>query len=280
MQAKKLAELLKDANLSPKHLELIDQATRKPRLHEIPAPKLVKPAREIRIGVVGDTHINSNYENLDFLNALYSEFKAAGVDFVIQTGDVTDGEHMHAGHEYEIKQHGIDRVIDYVINEFPNVGLTTHFIGGNHDESYHKQAGADICKLIAAHRSDMHYLGLNRGELTVGSEKKPTIIQVLHPGGGSAKALSYAPQRIVSEIDPANKPHVLILGHYHKCDYLFDRNIHIYQAGTTQSQSAWMARMNLASHLAGWLLHLNLREDGTVDSITQQQLWEDKLCRK
>ncbi len=278
MQARqRLTDILKNANLTEEQLRLVEKATRRPHLQSAAKGPLAIPQKHVRIGIVGDTHLNSHFENLPFLHALYREFKTAGCDFVIQTGDLTDGEHMHPGHEYEIKEHGIDRVMDYVIQNYPDSGLITKFIGGNHDESYIKRSGADICKLIARERKDMQYLGSNRGTVLIGDEKNPTRIDIVHPGGGSAKALSYKTQKIVSEIEPADKPQILVLGHYHKFDYLLYRNVHVYQAGTTQSQSDWMARMNLLSHLAGWLVDVYLRKDGTVDRIEQQELWADKL---
>jgi hypothetical protein len=90
----------------------------------------------------------------------------------------------------------------------------------------------------------------------------------MHPGGGSAYALSYAPQKIVEGFDGGAKPAVLLIGHYHKASYQMTRNVHVVQTGCFQDQSLFMRQKKLAAHVGGWICraHIDPRT-GAVDGF-------------
>ncbi len=235
--------------------------------------------KHVKIGVVSDCHITSSFTNLKCLNFLYHVFKEEGARFVVNAGDITDGEGMHRGQQNHLRAFGVDRVVEMLANEYPNNGLKTKFIIGNHDYTFYRQNGVDIGRRIAAIRKDMDYVGWHEtemgfeGDILLGPKKK-TRLKLLHGSKGSAKYLSYKMQNIVESMGGDEKPNILIVGHYHKMDYLFSRNIHAFQAGTTQNQSEWMRANNLQAHMGGLLLDIYMKDNGTVDRIKFKRIEE------
>jgi hypothetical protein len=95
-----------------------------------------------------------------------------------------------------------------------------------------------------------------------------TVIRVQHPGGGSAYALSYTPQKIVESLSGGDKPNILLLGHYHKAGHWFLRNIHTVLGGCFQAQSPFMRKKRLAAHVGGWIIEFLQGDTGDVLEFT------------
>lgn len=259
--------------------------------YEVPRTTSSFPTRSTRFLVVGDLHLNARGEDgkygCDFkrFKKVVHMAKEEGAEFIIQTGDVTDGENMRHHQKYGLVTQGLDNVVEFCANGWPQSDLSTYFIGGNHDETYLNFIGADICKYIADRRPDLHYLGMNEGNLPLQPKfqkmllqgksipvKGPTWIRIRHPSKGSAKGRSYQPQQHVEALEGSFKPHILIIGHYHKMDYLFKRNVHIIQAGTMEFQSGWMRTKDLAAHLGAILVDAYHTEDGTLTYLEHRRL--------
>jgi len=90
--------------------------------------------------------------------------------------------------------------------------------------------------------------------------KDKAILRLWHPGGGTAYAISYHPQKWAESLSGGEKPHICGIGHYHKAEQLFYRNIHIFQTGTFEEQTPFMRRKKLAAMLGGWILWINDEE--------------------
>ncbi|GAF95181.1 unnamed protein product, partial [marine sediment metagenome] len=143
----------------------------------------------LRVGVLSDTHLGSLYFMRKLLEAAYKTFKRESVDAILHCGDMTAGEKMYKGQEYELYAHGFDAQRDEVINTYPECdGVPTRFITGNHDLSYWKRTGADIGEAIAERRADMIYLGMEEHDLQLGGLR----LRLSHPGKGTAYALCYS----------------------------------------------------------------------------------------
>ena len=114
----------------------------------------------IRFGLMSDTHLGCIDTQITHLHALYDTYEYEGITQVYHTGDITDGEKMRPGHEYELYVHGADAQVAHTVDVYPmRHGIVTDFITGNHDYSFIRTIGLDIGKQIAAQRPDMHYLG-------------------------------------------------------------------------------------------------------------------------
>ncbi len=300
---RKLQEILDVYDLSDRNFKEVLNRLLGPENKDLSAPVIHQiPTKHTRFVIIGDLHLNARAEDggygCDFakLEKVLHIAKEEGAEFVVQTGDVTDGENMRHHQKYGIVVQGLDNVVEFSVNHWPDCGLPTYFIGGNHDETYLNFAGADICKYIAEKRPDLHYLGMNEGNLPLQpryqkmlmkaqnnqeraqlvkkliTERGPTWLRIRHPSKGSAKGRSYQPQQHVEALEGSFKPHILVIGHYHKMDYLFKRNVHIFQAGTLEKQSGWMRTKDLAAHLGGLLVDAYYNENGSILPLYHQRL--------
>jgi hypothetical protein len=70
-----------------------------------------------------------------------------------------------------------------------------------------------------------------------------------------------ASQKIVEGLAGGYKPHLLVVGHYHKAELLPRiRNVAALQAGTFQMQTPFMARKGAEAHVGGWIVEFELGE--------------------
>lgn len=204
----------------------------------------------VRIGVISDTHLGSIHENLDLLNAAYETFRREGITRVFHAGDITDGEHMRPGHEYEIKIVGFDNQVKHVVERYPRVaGIETILLAGNHDYSFYKHSGADICYQIARFRDDIKYVGVLEADTHIRTKTGSVVVRLWHPLLGSAYSISYHPQKYVESLPGGAKPHILVVGNFHKAEWLLYRNVHIIQPGCIQYQTLWMRGKRISAQM-------------------------------
>ena len=225
-------------------------------------------AKIVRFGLLGDKHFGSKFTQIGYMHKAYDIFASEGIKDVYDTGDITEGENMRPGHAYECYVHGADDYVDEVCKNHPQRdGMTTHFVIGNHDLSFVKHVGLNIGKQIANNRKDMNYLGISQAFIQLTPNCK---LELRHPGGGSAYAISYKPQKMVDAMQGGEKPNILALGHYHKAEYMFYRNIHIFQTGTLQAQSNFMRDNSLAAHMGAWIVTAHVNGDGEIVRIVPE----------
>lgn len=224
----------------------------------------------ITFGLIGDTQINSKYTQLTYLHQFYKICALRGITDVYHTGDIDEGEQMRIGHQYECYNQGADDHKNEIVKNYPKIdGIITHFITGNHDASIYKRCGMDIGNAIALERPDMHYLGRDcaRVELTPNC-----VLELRHPWDGTAYALSYKPQKMMDAMEPDTKPNILAIGHYHKLEYLFYRNIHCFQTGCFQMQTPFTRGKGISVHLGGWIVTVEVDKKGHVQRIIPEMI--------
>ena len=222
--------------------------------------------RRIRFGIVSDNHLGSYYENIEVLRLAYKIFQREGIRRVYNAGDILDGEKMYRGQEYEIHSHGAGRQVEYACKVYPKAdNITTYFITGNHDMSYWKQVGLDVGTEIARKRKDMIYLGQEHADVVLKNKSCSIKLRLEHPGKGTAYALSYHSQKYVESLSGGDKPNIVVIGHYHKAEVIPNyRNVCVIQAGTTQSQTPYMRRGNIAAMLGFYIVELIIDEKGLI----------------
>lgn len=228
-----------------------------------------------KFGVCGDNHLCSKYQRLDVLNSLYDIFEKEGVKIVYNTGNWIDGEARFNKHDLLV--HGIDNQINYFVENYPQKkGIKTYYItGDDHEGWYSQREGIDIGKYAQnkandAGRQDLIYLGHMEADVVLESKHGKTVIRVLHPGGGSSYAVSYTSQKIVESYTGGEKPHILLVGHYHKAEYSYVRGVHVIQTGTTEDQTPFMRKKRLAAHLGGWIIEFSVDDYGAITRFKQE----------
>lgn len=220
----------------------------------------------LRFGLVSDTHIGGVDTQLTLLHHLYDYFEQEGIADVYHAGDITDGERMRPGHEYELYMHGADAQVAHTVKVYPRrKGINTTFITGNHDYSFIKTIGLDIGRQISAQRDDMHYAGYMNAIIQL---SPGCTLELKHPQDGSAYAMSYKPQKIIEALAGGEKPSIMAIGHYHKRLYMEYRNIHCVLCATTEAQTVFMRGRGLSAHLGGTIIELKLRDDGVISEFT------------
>jgi transposase len=216
-------------------------------------------------GVTSDNHLCSKYARLDVLNAAYDHFERRGITHVFNAGNWVDGEARFNKTEL-LTAPGMDNQLDYLIDKFPvRKGITTHFIAGDdHEGWYAQREGIEIGRYLesratAAGRNDLHYLGYAECDVALKCGSGAAVARVVHPGGGSAYAISYTDQKRVESYQGGEKPQLEIVGHYHKFNYGFPREVHTVQAGCTCDQSLFMRKKRLQAHVG--FVELRIKQD-------------------
>jgi len=226
--------------------------------------------KKIRFGAIADTHLGSKYERLDILNALYDIFEKEKITKVYLGGNFVDGEFYF--NKYETYTHGFDEMIDNFVKKFPKrKGVKTYYISGDDHEGWWMQReGLDAGRIAEeraklAGREDLVYLGYQERDIHFKAKHGKAIMRLMHAGGGTAYADSYATQKMVESFGEGEKPHILLVGHYHKSIYHTPRGIHTLQLGTTQGQTRYMRKGKIRAHLGGWIIELNQSPSGEIN---------------
>lgn len=229
--------------------------------------KINTPGKEIRFGVVSDTHLCADTERLEELAEAYDIFSKEGIDKVFHAGDITDGFNVYKGHEQHVKIFGTEKQAVYTIRHYPRIRGKTFFITGNHDLRAFEKGGEDVGSLIVngvtagkddegvertAGRDDLVYLGRFLGRIVWNNNK----IDIVHPDYGFSYAVSYAPQKYINELEPGTKPDVLIFGHLHRAFYMNYRNINLLMAGCFQGQNDYLKRKGIQPVRAAWIVEI------------------------
>jgi len=221
--------------------------------------------KTIRFGVLSDTHLGSVMETPELLDLAYDIYEQEGIERVYLPGDLVTGEKMFRGQEYEIRVHGADAQRDYFVAAFPKrEGISTYVIRGNHDSSFWKRSGVDICEQIAFLREDIVYLGPISADVLLRSSGGECKLRLFHPAKGTSYALSYQIQKYIESLTGGEKPNVLLVGHYHKAEYFFYRNIHAVQTGCIEGQTGFMQERNIAANMGFWLVEMLVEHDSVI----------------
>jgi hypothetical protein len=208
--------------------------------------------------IATDMHLCSKYERLDCLNDFYDQVEKRGITTVLNAGNWIDGEATF--NRNDLLVHGMDAQMQYLAAHYPQRdGVTTLAItGADHEGWYARREGVDVGRyaenvMRQNGREDWHDIGYMERSLPLvhyGSGLGSKV-HVMHPGGGSAYAISYTPQKIIESFDGGDKPAALVLGHYHKADYLYTRNVHAMQGGCFQGQTVFMRQKRLSAAVGG-----------------------------
>lgn len=226
--------------------------------------------RVLSFGLISDTHINSKYTQLTYLRNFYEICSRRGIKDIYHAGDIDEGEQMRTGHQYECYTQGADDHINEIVTNYPRFDeLTTHFITGNHDSSIYKRCGVDIGEIISMKRKDMKYLGRDCARIEITPN---CILELRHPWDGTAYALSYKPQKMIDAMEADSKPNILAIGHYHKLEYLFYRNVHCFQAGCFQTQTPFTRGKGISVHLGGWIITIEVDKRGYIQRIVPEMI--------
>jgi len=258
----KLIEKVKKKGLTVKefdyYLTQIDKSKIEPRNYTI-------GKTNVKFGVISDTHIGSKYYDSNLMTFAAKQFSKEKVDFVIHTGDIIEGMYPSRGGQlYELSEIGIDAQIEKAVKELKKIEQPIYFITGNHDYTSKRLAGMVVGTRIEDKVPNSKFLGEDYGRITL---KNDVTIDLVHPGDGSSYAISYKSQKRIDSLEGGEKPNLMFIGHYHKAEYIFYRNIHAFQSATLESQTPFMKSKGLAANKGFYIINLKTKK-GQVDRIT------------
>ena len=212
----------------------------------------------VRLGVVSDTHLGSQYQALQELEAVYDEFACRGVSAVMHAGDVFAGVGMYRGQETDELLPAVDtysRQVDYAEAEYPaRDGITTYMIAGNHDlDGAFSRSLSSPVRALASRRRDITYLGDDRAsvELTNGA-----TVMIAHGRGPAGYAHSYRGQRFIESLGRRERPDLLILGHFHRAGFFVHDGVSCVLAACFQTQTPFLAANGIEPDVGGFVISL------------------------
>lgn len=219
----------------------------------------------LKLLLISDTHLGSKYDRLDILRYLYDKASKNGVNYVLHSGDLTEGVSGRPQQLYELRECSYTGQRDYVIDKYPKSDIPTYICSGNHDLWWIKKCGSDIVKDICDSREDLHYLGSDCEDLKIGKLR----IRLYHGNGGSAYAKSYKIQKYLDSIPPSERPHILQTGHVHNAFFMKQGNTYCFQTSCLQDLTPYGRSMGFGDEKSCWWLDIDMDNKGNPVHIIQ-----------
>ena len=221
-----------------------------------------------------DNHLCNKHSRLDVLNAAYRHASELGIKTAINAGNWIDGEARFNRTEL-ITAPGMDRQLDYMIDNWPIAkGITTHLIAGDdHEGWYQQREGIEVGRYLQSRaeqqgRTDLKYLGYGEADIKLSYGSGSSVGRLVHPGGGSAYAISYTDQKRVESYQGGEKPHIEWVGHYHKFNHGYPREVHTIQGGCTCDQTMFMRKKRLQAHVGYSIIKIKQDKMGVPTRVS------------
>jgi hypothetical protein len=237
-----------------------------------------------RFGFITDNHLCNKHSRIDVLNAAYDRYEAEGITTVFNGGNWIDGEARFNKNELVVRP-GMQAQIDYMVQEYPQrKGIRTCYVAGDdHEGWYQQREGIEIGKHLQneardAGREDLAYLGYGEADVSLKMKHGESTLRLVHAGGGSAYALSYTVQKLVESYQGGEKPQILLVGHYHKFDYCYPREVHTIQGGCTTDQSLFLRKNKIQVMVGYCIVNVRQDEDGIIRGVEIE--WSPYYDRK
>jgi predicted phosphodiesterase len=220
--------------------------------------------KHIKLLFISDTHLACKHDRLDILKYLYNKAEENGTNAVLHCGDILDGCYTNRPQQiYELKCHGFDEHLKYVVDNYPKSELKTYFIGGNHLDTYIRNGGSDMGKAISKEREDLIYLNPDTAKIKFGN----LGILMHHGSGGKAYSISYKLQKYVETIDdPEIK--IIMQGHFHNSMYMYYMGKHCFQVGALVDENNWSRSLGLKNEKSCYWVDVDYDKKGNPIIIT------------
>lgn len=260
-----LMSIIEEKQLSPKQLEnlLKDKPM---RYEEI---SLGLSDKHIKYLATADLHCGHKCYRPDILDHAAKMATKQGVDFILIAGDIMEGLSGRDGHIFELTHTGASSQIDYTVSELSKFKQPIYAItaSNSHDGwlSGKNNMGLEVGPEFQRRLKNFNYLGQDEADIKLDNGLR---IRMVHPGGGSAYAISYKLQKYVNAISGGQKPNIILEGHFHKSLYMLYRNIHCFEAGTMESQTNFMKKIGTPAMLGYWIVDVQVGKNGGVNAIT------------
>jgi hypothetical protein len=75
---------------------------------------------------------------------------------------------------------------------------------------------------------------------------------------------------MIEAMEADSKPNILAVGHYHKAEYIFYRNVHALQTGCFQGQTPFTRGKGISVHMGGWIVTIRVDKNGYIQGIAPE----------
>ena len=214
----------------------------------------------LKFALVSDTHLWAKTCWLKELKEFYEIARDEGVECFVHAGDLVDWCNVYHWQQFEQSRVWFEEQVEEVAEKYPDVGLTTYFIWGNHDESFLKSCGVNICKAIETVRQDLVHLWFYDARLVLSN----IVIQLHHWGWSLSYAKDYKMKKYLDSLPVENQPDIFALGHYHSALYDLHRGIHGFLPASFLKTNLLAKRFNLWNVIWWRLIEIEKDEDWTT----------------
>lgn len=221
--------------------------------------------------VVSDTHYGSIYSQPSMVNTSVYEAYNRGITDIFHIGDITDGDYsrIRPVHNYEVFLYGATGQLEYTLNTLPKYPkMKWHIITGSHDQTHLFNYGVDIGKELEKRRSDIEFLGQDRGFYYFDNCK----MELFHPGGGTSRILSTKPQNGIDQIPSHTKPNISLRGHYHKSYYMLYRNVHTFLCPCNVDTSSFMMKNEIPNLMGNYFITIWYDDNGNIEYLEHEPM--------
>ena len=225
--------------------------------------KIIWEKGHLKFALLADTHLGNKQAAKKELADFYKKAWDEWVEAFIHCWDLVDGSwHVFKWQMYELENVWYDEQLKTAVNDYPYYwDIKTFVVGGNHDESFLKENGANIIKNIANLRDDIIDMGFYDARIKLNG----VDINAHHWGWNMSYAKSYKPQKLIENIDTRSQPDIFASWHWHDALYMAYRNIHTFLPGAFLKQNMLAKRFNLWTTIWWWIVEVNIKEDGSSD---------------
>lgn len=270
----------------------------------------------LKFGVLGDNQLGNKHSRLDVAQTAYDHFESEGIEVVYHSGNLVDGYHPRFNAHELIPEAGIgiESQSAYAGRVYPRKkGITTYFITGEcHEGWWAKKDGINVGRTMESRfqlplsclgldaegqprcrhhgagycpehgRDDLVYIGHEEADLELrvphlAKGARGPMVRIIHPGGGTAYALSYKTQKLAESLQGGEKPQIQFVGHFHKFDYNYHREIHNVMTACLCDQTIFMRKLQLAAHVGYLIAELFIGRDGVIEKFKVEWVpWYDQ----
>ena len=227
---------------------------------------------------ISDIHYGSLYDRPDIMETIYEECEKRGVRYIFCAGDLTNGNYpIEEDYKNLNRISGAQNTIEYVANVHPySKNIKMYTIAGNHDITFPRNQGIDVCKEISKVREDIVYLGHESAQVYLGR-----LNIVLNHGYYNTSAnLESRLRRYYKRTKTEPKPDILALGHIHVPFYHHINDTHILQVASTMDLLPHHQVKGEAERSC-WFVKVIYDNFGSIfDIIPEKLIIEDDLVLK
>jgi hypothetical protein len=134
--------------------------------------------------------------------------------------------------------------------------------------------GANLGAMLSAKRDDLIFLGSNFAKVRLTNKIDMNLV---HPKDGSAYGISLKAQQRIDKAVGMQRCKVMVLGHYHKTDFLNYRGTYAITNPSFFGQSEFLEGKNIRSDIGGTILTFKTDNKGELLSLSAEFILFDEI---